>query len=56
MHGGFGTGTVDLKSVLDALEGSNFSGSAILEIISSDPLEDFKESLERIAAACTGTI
>lgn len=51
MHGGFGTGTVDLESILGALDAIQYSGSAVLEIISDDPIADFRESLERIGAA-----
>ncbi len=51
MHGGFGTGTVDLEAVLNALDESGFSGAAVLEIISDSPIRDFQESIARVAAA-----
>jgi L-ribulose-5-phosphate 3-epimerase len=48
MHGGFGSGTVDLKAVIDTLDMAEFSGSVVLEIISTDPLTEFRQSLDQI--------
>lgn len=48
MHGSFGSGTVDLPAVMTALQAANYTGSTILELISHDPLTDFRDSLERI--------
>lgn len=51
MHGSFGTGTVDLRSVLNALDAIGYSGSAVFEIISDAPLTDYRDSIERLNAA-----
>lgn len=54
MHGGFGTGNVDLRSVLNALDAIDYSGSAVFEIISDAPLTDYRDSIERFNAARAG--
>lgn len=50
MHGGFGSGTVDLKAVIDTLDAADYAGSTVLEIISSDPLAEVQQSLDQIRA------
>ena len=53
MHGGFGTGTVDLDAVMKALDNVRFAGAAVLEIISNNPIRDFEESIARVSVAQT---
>jgi L-ribulose-5-phosphate 3-epimerase len=53
-HDALGRGTVDIPSALAAIEQNGCEGATILEIISSQPIEEMKASLERIATIADG--
>ena len=48
-HDPIGAGEIDFASVFEALNQTNFDGLSVMEIISSDPDHDLKESWKKLA-------